>query len=181
MKIQIVVTLFIGFSIFSFKAQAAPITCNARQSAATCLLCNCYHETRGESRDGMVAVAKVVLSRADSGVFPSSICGVIYQDSQFSWTQDRIKNNINATSVDDKAALNECKGAMATANSEGANGVLYYYNPHVASPAWARHFTVCGTVGNHVFLTPRSNSCPRKLGATGVRPRQRPANSKGVR
>ncbi|UOF02455.1 cell wall hydrolase [Bdellovibrio reynosensis] len=181
MKIQIVATLFIGFSFFSFNAEAAPITCNARQSATTCLLCNCYHETRGESRDGMVAVAKVVLSRADSGVFPSSVCGVIYQPYQFSWTQDRIRNNINATTVDDKKALNECKGAITTANNEGANGVLYYYNPSIASPAWARQFNDCGPLGNHVFMTPKGTACPRKLGASGIRPRQRPANSRGVR
>lgn len=183
MKIQIVVTFLLGFSLWGFNASAETLTCNARQNSTNCLLCNCYHESRGESYEGMVAVAKVVLSRADSGVFPSSVCGVVYQPAQFSWTQDRIRNNISATNIDDKESFNECKKAISTATNEGANGVLYYYNPSVARPAWARRFVNCGTVGNHVFLTPRGQSCPRRLGTSGPRPRPKAhsGQKKGVR
>ncbi|MGE5084670.1 MAG: cell wall hydrolase [Bacillota bacterium] len=146
---------------------ASPISCNSRQSSYDCLLCNCYHETRGESVNGKVAVAKVVLSRVESDIYPNGICKVVYQHSQFSWTNDRINNNINATNSEDIASLDDCKSAINTALHEGANGVLYYYNPNAAQPRWARSFTLCGRIENHVFLTPKGTKCPKKLGATG--------------
>ncbi|MFM6927387.1 MAG: cell wall hydrolase [Bdellovibrio sp.] len=167
MKIQIAAVLFLGLASFSNKVMASPISCNVRQSSYNCLLCNCYHETRGESTNGKVAVAKVVLSRAESDEYPNGICKVVYQRSQFSWTNDRINNNINATKAEDIASLDECKSAINTALHEGSNGVLYYYNPSAAQPKWARAFTLCGRVENHVFLTPKGTKCPKKLGSNG--------------
>lgn len=51
-----------------------------------CLALNIYHESRGESEAGQKAVAHVVLNRRNSGRFPTSICAVTFQRSQFSWT-----------------------------------------------------------------------------------------------
>lgn len=131
------------------------------------MICNCYHETRGESFDGMVAVNKVVLSRAESEAHPDSVCGVVFESYQFSWTNDKISNNISAKKDDDKKALDQCKKAVSLSVKEGANDVIYYYNPNVARPYWARRMTNCGTIGNHTFLVPRGESCPRKLGVIG--------------
>ena len=167
MKKQITAALFLCLASFSSKVMASAITCNSRQSSYNCLLCNCYHETRGESTNGKVAVAKVVLSRSESDEYPNAICKVVYQDSQFSWTNDRIANSINAVRTEDKASLDECKSAINTAMHEGANGVLYYYNPDKAQPRWARAYTLCGRVENHVFLTPRGTKCPKNLGTNG--------------
>ena len=54
-----------------------------------CLAKNMYHEARGESYQGMVAVAFVTLNRTVSEVFPSKVCDVVYQKNQrgcqFSW------------------------------------------------------------------------------------------------
>lgn len=51
-----------------------------------CLALNIYFEARGESPSGKAAVAHVVLNRRDSGRFAPTICSVIWQRSQFSWT-----------------------------------------------------------------------------------------------
>ncbi len=56
-----------------------------------CLATNVYREARGEPMEGQIAVAKVTLNRVYSGKYPSSICGVVYQKNQFSWTS-RYKN-----------------------------------------------------------------------------------------
>ena len=66
----------------------------ARQSYATligrddagaekrCLAEAIYFEARGESEEGQAAVAQVVLNRVSSGLYPASICGVVYQNRQ---------------------------------------------------------------------------------------------------
>lgn len=51
-----------------------------------CLIHNVYHEARGESRKGKLAVALVTLNRVDNKNYPNSICGVVFQKYQFSWT-----------------------------------------------------------------------------------------------
>nr|BFD62133.1 hypothetical protein BdHM001_08140 [Bdellovibrio sp. HM001] len=169
MRIQIValLTSIIGVSFLNSEALAGSMTCNRKQSATNCMVCNCYHESRGESFDGMVAVTKVVLSRMEADSHPDSACGVVYEDSQFSWTQDKYSNNINPSREEDIEGLEQCKKAVSLAVSEGPNDIIYYYNPDVARPYWARHMTSCGTIGNHRFLVPRGESCPKKLGANG--------------
>ncbi|WP_413587253.1 cell wall hydrolase [Bdellovibrio sp. HCB274] len=160
----------LGLSLISSAAVASvssSLTCNKRQTATTCMICNCYHETRGENFDGMVAVNKVVLSRSEDDAFPDSVCGVVFDENQFSWTDDRAANNIRATEKDDKEALNLCRKAVSISVREGANDVLYYYNPSLASPGWARRMKKCGKVDNHVFLVPRTDTCPKKLGVAG--------------
>lgn len=58
-----------------------------------CLSLAIYHEARGESKSGQVAVGFVVLNRTTSGKFPPTICSVVYQGTrkgcQFSWVCDR--------------------------------------------------------------------------------------------
>jgi hypothetical protein len=56
-----------------------------------CLSDNVYYEARGISIKEQIMIIDVVLNRIDSGKFPSSICGVIYQIKpvrQFSWTHN---------------------------------------------------------------------------------------------
>ncbi|MBL0916583.1 MAG: cell wall hydrolase, partial [Sphingopyxis sp.] len=52
-----------------------------------CLAGAVYFESRGESLAGQLAVAHVVINRANSGRFPKSLCGVVHQPSQFSFVR----------------------------------------------------------------------------------------------
>lgn len=52
-----------------------------------CLSKAIYHEARGQSIEGQIAVGWVVLNRTFSERFPSTICEVVYQHRQFSWTR----------------------------------------------------------------------------------------------
>ena len=182
---KFIVPLALWFT--SQAAVAAPdtMTCNVRQSSFNCLVCNCYHETRGEPREGMMAVAKTVLSRKESDEFPNTVCGVVYQQSQFSWTGDSYSNNISASKPEDKQALQRCREVADQAINEGANGLLYFYNPRKVTPSWARRMTTCGRAGEHAFLVPRGARCPRHLGsdptASSTRPQQRPSNGGNAR
>ena len=146
-------------------AVAESMSCNKHQSSYQCLVCNCYHESRGEPQDGKIAVAKTVLSRSVASGYPDTACKVVYQPWQFSWTNDRISNNINARSSGDRKSLQECRDAADQSINEGPNGLIFFYNPRVVSPAWARRVKNCGKVGHHTFLVPRGAKCPKYLGA----------------
>lgn len=53
-----------------------------------CLTEAIYHEARGEPDSGQAGVAQVVLNRTQFGdEFGSTICKVVYQKGQFSWTR----------------------------------------------------------------------------------------------
>lgn len=51
-----------------------------------CLAKVVYYEARGEGEMGMLAVAWVVLNRVMHPNYPKTICEVVYQKKQFSWT-----------------------------------------------------------------------------------------------
>ena len=65
-----------------------------------CLATAIYFEARGESRQGQLAVAQVVLNRVKNPAYPNTICGVVYQNRnhrhacQFSFACDRIPDRI---------------------------------------------------------------------------------------
>ena len=44
-----------------------------------CLTEALYFEARGESLEGQIAVAEVILNRVDSPLYPRSVCGVVKQ------------------------------------------------------------------------------------------------------
>lgn len=59
-----------------------------RMSPAECLAYNAFHESRSEADISNIAIMNVVINRVQSSRFPNTICEVIKQSSQFSWTQD---------------------------------------------------------------------------------------------
>jgi spore germination cell wall hydrolase CwlJ-like protein len=64
-----------------------------RMRQLDCLTRNIYWEAASEPFEGKVAVAQVTLNRVESGKFPNTVCGVVYQKNvvyervvcQFSW------------------------------------------------------------------------------------------------
>src|SRR4029434_5577000 len=61
----------------------APSHVSARERG--CWAAAVYFEARGEPIEGQLAVAEVVLNRAASGEYPSSICEVVMQPAQVSF------------------------------------------------------------------------------------------------
>ena len=51
-----------------------------------------YYEARGESERGKLAVALATLNRVDSPRYPKTVCEVVYQKNQFSWTRKQSKS-----------------------------------------------------------------------------------------
>lgn len=53
-----------------------------------CLARNAFNEARGEGFEGQLGTILVTLARVKSRRFANSVCGVVYQPYQFSWTHD---------------------------------------------------------------------------------------------
>lgn len=107
-----------------------------------------YHEARGEGRQGQMAVAEVILNRVDSGAFPRTVCGVINQPSQFSYTiggTKPIRNKAAYLRAQDIAAE-----ALAGAPRQLTGGATYFHTPAV-SPSWSRRFQRTVQIGRHIF------------------------------
>lgn len=107
-----------------------------------CLTDNIYYEARGESFLGQQMVAKVVLNRTKHPDYPDSICGVVYQPFQFSWT-------LHKQPKPNPAAYNIAKEAAMQAQHHPTQA-LFYHNLKV-KPTWSKTKTKLAKEGNHVF------------------------------
>lgn len=112
-----------------------------------CLAKNIYHESRGESFEGKLAVAQVTLNRvAHKTLFKSTICGVVYQSKQFSWT-------INPRSVRDRSAWDEsvkiAKAVMGGLRLTNFDAI--YYHTHAVKPSWRVGKQIVKVIGSHIF------------------------------
>jgi len=108
-----------------------------------CLARNIYHEARGESYLGKLAVAKVTINRTKDPKFPRTICGVVYQPGQFSWTALGPRKT-------DQESIRIAQRAIQGRHELSRFDALYFHNKSV-SPAWARKFKKIKTIGTHAF------------------------------
>ena len=117
-----------------------------------CLAKAVYFEARSESLEGQLAVAEVVLNRARSGVYPSSICGVVTQHAQFSFIRAGRFPAPNTASDAWHRALAIAEIASKHLATEVAPNVLWYHADYVA-PAWGRQRTRVAQIGAHIFYS----------------------------
>lgn len=113
-----------------------------------CLSEAVYHEARGESSQGQAAVAEVILNRVDSRAFPRTVCGVVNQPSQFSYTIGGRKPIRNKAAY--LRARNIAENALAGAPRVLTGGATYFHTPSVR-PAWSHRFQRTTRIGQHIF------------------------------
>jgi N-acetylmuramoyl-L-alanine amidase len=105
-------------------------------------------EAKGESYEGKVAVATVVLNRVDSPEFPNTINDVINEVVGDAYAFSPVQNGeIN------KPASDEANQAVeeALTRQDRLNDSIYFYNPEIATDKWITSREVVKTIGNHVF------------------------------
>lgn len=115
-----------------------------------CLATAVYFEARGESLEGQLAVARVVMNRAASGRYASDWCGVVKQPAQFSFVRHGQFPAIdNASAAWGKA---EAIARLAVANVVPSvdSNVLWYHADYVA-PRWGHQLNVVEKIGAHIF------------------------------
>lgn len=113
-----------------------------------CLAGAVYFEAKGEPLDGQLAVAQVIMNRARSGRFPSSVCGVVFQPSQFSFVRGNRFPPIARSSHYWQQAVAIAKIASNDMWDSTAGSALYFHARRV-SPGW--RLSRIATIGNHVF------------------------------
>ena len=119
---------------------------------ANCIAVAVYHEARGESLEGQLAVAKVIMNRAASGKYPTSWCGVVKQPWQFSFVNPRsgYMPSVDQASASWRKALGVTRLAVANAVQSVPEDCLWYHADYVA-PSWGRRLTRVEKIGAHIF------------------------------
>ncbi len=115
-----------------------------------CLATAVYFEARGESLEGQLAVAHVVMNRASSGRYPPDWCSVVKQPAQFSFVRHGEFPQADTNSEAWKKA--EAIAELAAANIVPSVGtdVLWYHADYVA-PAWRHGLQEVEQIGAHIF------------------------------
>ncbi|MDZ4062445.1 MAG: cell wall hydrolase, partial [Brevundimonas sp.] len=120
-----------------------------------CLTQAAYYEARGEGRDGMRAVAQVVLNRVRHSAFPNSVCGVVFQGAgrrtgcQFSFTCD---GSLSQGPV----AWAWTRAARVAERALGGHvatkvGTATHYHANYVHPWWAPTLNKLTQIGAHIF------------------------------
>ena len=159
------------FASLSNKIPAKPLKLQVGISGNNthCLAMAIYHEARGESERGQLAVAKVILNRVKSSAYPETVCKVVYQNHhkkyrcQFSFACDRHKDEpVEMAAWWQIMAL--AKNIMCTPScspnlaaysplkqlaSEFAEVTHYHVNR--VMPSWGKKLKVAGKIGAHIF------------------------------
>lgn len=116
-----------------------------------CLAQNIYFEARGESRLGQEAVAWVTLNRVMDPDRPKTICAVVWEDGQFSWTNDGLKDTPPAGEAWDAA---RAVAADVTANwnpdHDPTEGSVMFHASNV-KPGWRKNFSKVVRIDGHIF------------------------------
>ena len=139
----------LGQSVYAAIFAAAPA------HERKCLARAIYHEARGETYEGQVAVAQVVVNRVRMKGWPDSICGVVQQGvergekCQFSYA-------CHASAVDPTGELWDNAKALANDVVSGrawlreVTEATHYHTVNVA-PVWRLGLQPVRTIGSHVF------------------------------
>jgi len=129
-----------------------------------CLTLAIYKEARGESNLGQQLVGKVVLNRVEDPYFPDTICKVVYQKNQFSWTKDKkgsgrlLKGDLRGLNPKDRAAYLEAKIIALSLIKEGfevpekyKDALYFVHNKVYKKQKWLTGLKFIGKVGSHRF------------------------------
>jgi hypothetical protein len=134
-------------------------------SEKLCLTQAIYHEARGESEEGQWAVANVIINRAMSHKFPSTLCGVVFQnaDQGFHRCQFTFACDGRSDMGTERAAWTRAMKMASVAYREFKQGdspgvlpssALYYHTVSV-NPGWSDKFKRVATIGAHEFYATR--------------------------
>lgn len=118
--------------------------------ALTCLAQAVYFEARGEELAGQLAVAQVVINRAQSGRFPRDYCAVVRQPGQFSFVRGGSIPSAPATSPAWARARAIARIAEQGLWDSGVGDSLYFHNSGVR-PSWSRRKASVARIDSHLF------------------------------
>lgn len=149
--LRVVASLLLLFpSLYSIEADA-----ETWGEARDCLVENMLMEARNQGTDGMAAVAQVTMNRVNSSKFPDTVCEVVWQPKQFSWThqQDKmIPINPNVETGLYHYAYLIAGDVLDGYSMDLVGGAMWYHRDDI-KPYWANSYHVTSHIGRHIFYT----------------------------
>lgn len=148
-------TNILSFVMTTAIVAGAIVGCSSHEAEAkhskakTCLAMNIYHEARGESIAGQIAVAQVTMNRVAHKDWPETVCKVVYQKKQFSWTHT-IKDHTPYNNDAWKTAIDIAKKVYADDEDDYVHGAVFYHADYV-EPYWAKSYEEVTRIGTHIF------------------------------
>lgn len=121
-----------------------------------CLQQNIFFEARNQSTLGQESVAWVTLNRMNSSKYPNSICGVVWQSKQFSWTHDGLSDKPSSNILEQKAwekaghIAEKVLFKYAMDHKDPTNGAIMYHADYV-KPYWKAAYNEVSKIDNHIF------------------------------
>lgn len=118
-----------------------------------CLALNIYHEARGESHAGKVGVGQVTLNRAEVAFRnKTSVCDVVYDRSQFSWTLSNKKRLFQPQGDAWGESLQVAKDVTNGLRIQGLENSLHYHADWIKPPFWSKRMDPVKSIGQHIYL-----------------------------
>ena len=135
---------------------AASIDQTRTASEERCLAEAIYFEARSEPEAGQAAVAQVVLNRVQSGLYPTNVCGVVYQNRhrhlacQFSFACEG--KSLRITEPEPWRIAVRIAGEVLNGKTYLSDvGASTHYHANYVRPRWSRLLKKTDTIGSHVF------------------------------
>jgi spore germination cell wall hydrolase CwlJ-like protein len=121
-----------------------------------CLAQAVYFEARSEPEAGQAAVAQVVLNRVSSGLYPPTICGVVFQNAQrykacqFSFACEG--RSLRVTEAGPWAAARRiARDVLEGRTYDEQVGMATHYHADYVRPGWSRRLKKTDKIGQHIF------------------------------
>ncbi len=115
-----------------------------------CLAGAVYFEARGEPLTGQLAVAQVIINRAEDPRFPQSYCRVVAQPGQFSFMRGSRMPAIRTGS----AAWTRAVAIAEIADKgmwESEAGDAVFFHAKYVRPSWSHRKTRLAQIDTHIF------------------------------
>lgn len=120
-------------------------------NALICLAAAIFFEAGVEPIDGKYAVAEVVMNRVEDSRYPNSVCGVVYEGHQFSFTHDGKSDKLPKNSVNVKYSVEVAKDILENGPKLGLTST--HYHATYVKPGWRHKYNLDGKIGRHIFYT----------------------------
>ena len=116
-----------------------------------CMAQNIYFESANQSALGKLAVGLVVMNRVKDSRYPDTICGVVRQDSQFSWVNDNRSNEPKKDDAAWKASVRIADDVLdGRADFLEFDEVTHYHADYV-NPYWSGGMEQVAIIDQHIF------------------------------
>lgn len=152
-----IVMTMVGIGVFNWSDVQAQERLNQfDDDQRYCLQQNLYFEARNISDLSMEAIAWVTLNRVDSARYPDTICEVVWQRKQFSWTHDGKADTPGDNILEQRAWVRAGEVANEVLNDYVRDGDspiedADHYHADYASPVWRHDLVRVAQIDNHIY------------------------------